>query len=121
MLCKQVIMYVTITILMIVKLLCTFLIRGIYICILPMMEHTNDDHPSITCWAAEEVGHIHVRNLLYGDFHTFLYMLAELNVIYSGVITLVMTISVKILRVTQGYPFRAAYTCIVLRDVHANT
>ena len=26
---------------------------------------------------SEEVGHVHVRILLYGDFHTFLYTLAE--------------------------------------------
>ena len=26
---------------------------------------------------AEEVGHVHVRYLLYGDFHIFVHMLAE--------------------------------------------
>ena len=50
-----------------------------------------------------------------------LYASKELNVIYSGLITLVITISVKILRVTQGYPFQAAYTCIVSRDMYINT
>ena len=51
----------------------------------------------------EEVGNVHMHCLLYGGFHTFLHNIhasRKLNVIDSSVITLVITTSIKILRVT---------------------
>ena len=47
----------------------------------------------------EEVRNDHIHCLLYGDFHTFLHNIhasRELKVIDSGVITLVITTSIKI-------------------------
>ena len=69
---------------------------------------------------AEEVGHIQVRCLLYSSFHTFLNVLysRQLNLIVPDKTVLVITTSIKIWRVTQGYLLQAD---IVSRDVHSIT
>ena len=47
---------------------------------------------------SEEVGHVHVHYLLYGDFHTIVYVYAgrEVNAIDSSRIVPVIITSVKI-------------------------
>ena len=61
------------------------------------MNYVSKDILIVSCHGKEpeEVGHDHVHYILYCDFHTFLYMQAEFNVIDSGTIVLIRTILVK--------------------------